>query len=104
MVSLRKKRKLILDPVDDNLMCQLFNDVTNQDYARYEYSDKPEKWRKVSQKIGIKGKALVNEGFLFPPSRNRSHQVGFVMIPKNIEVNKEPFGDKLKFVFTRKIF
>ena len=104
MVSLRKKRKLILDPVDDNLMCQLFNDMINQGYASYDYTDKKEKWHTATKKIGMKTKTLIDEDFLFPTSVSRHHNLGFILKPKNIEVNKEPFGDKLKFVFTRKIF
>lgn len=104
---MRKKRTLILDPDEDPIALQLMNDITNDGLAVYDYNnEKKQKWVKVSSKIGRKADKLIKDKppFLYPPSTSRTNQLGFINKPKGIDVSKENFGSKIKFIFQRKIF
>jgi len=97
---------VIVDPKDDPMMLQLINDVYMDGLAVFNYKDEPDRWRGVSGKIARRIKHLTDgeEPFLYPVSTSRYKQMGFITKPKNVTCEKQPFGDKFKFVFHRKLF
>ena len=103
---MRKKNYIIVDPVEDPLLLQLLNDVSLDGQAIFEYSANPDKWIKVSGKFGRRAKSLKRKEnpLVYPPATSRPNKISFIILPKNVECNKQMHGDKFKFVFKHKIF
>jgi hypothetical protein len=96
---------LILDPKFDNLLIQSFDEIKDSQVYKFNYKDKDsKKWVDLSKKISIKAKNIIDNELLNPPSTNRDKQIGFISRPKDIMIDREPFGNKIKFKFNRKIF
>lgn len=104
----RKKRVLILDPIEEPLLTQIFNSIISDPYAKIDYSDpkKKNKWINISKKISNKSKCkkLIVDGFIEPPATSRYQNFGIIAKKKGVQVTKEPAGNKIKFILDRKIF
>ena len=107
MPKCKNKGYIIVDPFEDKVMYNIFNDLIKKHIVVYPYEDKPETWIKASSKIGRRCKPLINieQPLMNPPSTSRTHKLGFVTLPEDVEINIIPHGKiKKKILFDRKIF
>jgi len=103
----REKRVILLDPIKDPIITQVFNDIVTLPYYKMEYKEKNKKlWQKVSSKFSNepKCKILIKEDFVEPPVTSRYQEIGMIVKKPNIDVIKQQMGKKIKFTLTRKIF
>lgn len=100
-----RKKTVKIDIYKFPIVKEILNDLhINDGRAVFDYRGKKEKWIKASSKIGRISKKIGIE-YLYPPSTNRINQLGFVMIPKNIKVDKQICNDKIiRFDFIPKQF
>lgn len=99
-----KKKFVIVDPLETPLVNQLLNEAIAKDgKAVYNYNGKKDKWKKASCELGRISKKI-GQGFLLPPSTSRSNQLGFLNTPHDVNIKKEPYGNKIKYIFSKKLF
>lgn len=95
------KKQIILDPYFDSLLIKSFEQI--QDSQVYIFREK-NKLQELSRSVSVKAKDLIDNNFLNPPTSNQYKQIVNISRPKDILVEKEPLREKIRFVFTRKIF
>jgi len=105
----KDKGYIILDPDNDKLLLNIFNDLIKKPLVVYDYKGKKDKWGSISRKIGLKCKDLFDEenplnGLMLPTSSARYHNLGFVTRPMKVEIAINPFKNKKKVLFNRKLF
>lgn len=103
---MRRKRIIEFDMTEEPLLTQVFNDVTIDGYSKIKYDNNRDKWQKLSGRLRAKKecKQLIEEEFILPPTKSRYHQIGVIVKPKDIDIQKEINGEKIKFTFNRKMF
>lgn len=104
-----KKKSVIVDPSKNPLVAQAYNDIITNGIFTYYYEDKKKmlKWKHTSSIIGRQVKKInsnLEKPLIYPPTTSRPNNLGIIATPPDIIRTKEPFGKKLKFIFTYKIF
>lgn len=108
MPKQKNKGFIIIDPFEDKAMFHIFNDLVENPVATFHYEeDTMLIWKKTSSKIGRRCKSLIDlkPPLMYPPSTSRPHKLGFITLPKDVEINIISHGEKKKkILFNRKIF
>ena len=77
---------------------RIFKDLEKYGHTTFEY-DNPKKQQGIARSIGIRGKPLVDNGFLVPPlSSTNKHKMTGIMLRPNIKCIEKSH----RFYFQRK--
>ena len=102
---MRKKMRLLLDPVFDSTLIQSFNEIRDSQVYSFDFKKKDnKKWVDLSRNLSIKAKDMIDNNLLYPPTTSRHKQLGIISRPKDVEINISNQGNKKEIMFTRKIF
>jgi len=100
----KNKGYIIIDPFEDKVMDRIFNDLLDYPVVEYDPSTHGGEWIKVSKKIGIRCKKLIDKKLMNPTTVARTRNINIISIPKGSSIETASVGKKKKILFDRKIF
>ena len=79
---------------------RIFKDLERCGRAAFTYPNNPIKQRSIARSIGVRGKKVIDNGFLYPPAvtHNRTPSINVIALPVNIEI-REKKGNKNSFFY-----
>ena len=104
MPKRKNKGCFIIDPFEDKVMDRIFNDLLDYPVVEYDPDVHGGDWFRVSKKIGIRCKEVIDKGLMNPTTVARTRNINIISIPKGSSIETERIGKKKKILLNRKIF
>jgi len=98
------KGYFLIDPFEDKVLDRIFNDLLEYPVVEFQPKHGNKSWQTVNQKLSRKCKDVIDKKLLDPGSTVRWRHMGFIHLPKNVNIEIEQKGKKKKIILTRKIF